>query len=226
MDTKNIIVPERLRLSSVNPSVSEVVKASNDALREIAVAVKKVTAALDSISSVSKSVSDSVQVSASTVIQSSLTCIKDFTTTVETPAVAAEHTLYSFFLPAGTLAIDGEKLMCRFGGRQGPVANQLYVRLYLDGQTLADSDIFVAPSTWSWNIDVLVTRTSSTEALATSTFTQTFDPTAVPGTWILTGLNFSGPIEVKLTGESFGGSPGVGDVTVQHGVILKINAAT
>lgn len=131
---------------------------------------------------------------------------------------SGETDLYSDSVAAGTLAADGDVLEAHYSGIYVGVPSSPIVKLYFAGTALLN---FTGPNTsGSWWLDLSLMRTSSTTAIARSTY---FWRNAITTAWngsvdALSGLALgSTAYTLKITGQGSGST----QITARMGYVEK-----
>ncbi|GAA0545070.1 hypothetical protein [Chitinophaga japonensis] len=151
--------------------------------------------------------------------------LKDFLVSQSTsdPTAGNFEDLYTYDIPAGKLAADGDKIRaCYVGSISGTYTNinHRYIALVIGG-IQSTIQLGVSNSSSNWKADVLFMRTGpATGSLVFSTNLAAYN--ANTKVVELTGLNFNNPVPFNF--QAAGGGD-AGDVTVKIGTIKYEPAA-
>ena len=133
-----------------------------------------------------------------------------------------ETDLYTDTTIANTLNTNGDKIVAKYGGIFAGNVNTKTLRVYFAGTKIFDSGGLSVASAASWEIEVLITRVTSTTARATVSFTSSFGTLMATANYTaLTGLTLSGTNIIKITGQSSMAST---DLTASVGVVQFFGA--
>lgn len=145
--------------------------------------------------------------------------LKDFITSAgNTSAAGVFDNLYTYSVPAGKLAKDGDKLFATYGGTLAGNVNAKSMVIVIGGNQLTIS-LNSTTSVIHWKVDVFFIRTGET----TGRFTFVYAPStsATIREVELTGLDFNSPIQFNLQGAGVV----AGDVIAKQGTIIYEPAA-
>ena len=123
------------------------------------------------------------------------------TSTTEVGTVGTgEDTLFSYTLPAGTLAADGNSIRGRMSGIVGNNANVKSIKLKFGGTTFLTRGTTTPTIGQGWTIDWEVIRTGAAAQKCNATFSGS-DGTA-SAYYSVAGETLSGTVAIVLTGEA------------------------
>lgn len=137
--------------------------------------------------------------------------------------------LYDALIPANTMVTVGDELIATYvGNLNGTVTsgNPRVMQLFFNGNSIFDSGPLAAGTGTVWNLNVVITMTSSSTLSAISKLTlfgtssKTINQTST-----LLGVDFTSSIDLSLQGQSVGGSAQDGDITTESETIQYEPAA-
>lgn len=132
-------------------------------------------------------------------------------TSAQTGANTDETTLWSYPLPAGTLASDGQAVRIKAWGTTAANGNTKSVALKFGATSLRTAS--TSTSGAAWVLDAVVARTGA--AAQTASATSTFN---VTGTAVTTpGETLSGAVTIAVTGTN--GTASAGDITFSGAIV-------
>lgn len=129
-----------------------------------------------------------------------------------------ETDLYTYTTPAGTLATDGGKITAKYVGTFNDITATEQLKVKFGGATIFDSGALTISAAGSWELNLLLIRTSSTTVRAAVTMVVDNATLSSPTTYTaMTGLTLSGTNILKVTGTAGGGTGGSNDITAVMG---------
>jgi hypothetical protein len=134
-----------------------------------------------------------------------------------------ETDLYSYTLAANKLSANDQSVNLDFSGVVSDISSDYLIRVYFAGNEIFNSGGVTITSTGSWSLKAIVTRETSSTAIATVTFNiGNASVSSLVNIADLTSLDFTTTNIFKVTGTAGSTGASSNDITGKHGLLTFI----
>jgi hypothetical protein len=132
-----------------------------------------------------------------------------------------ETDLFSYTVPSNKLGVDGQKIVFETSGTFNDVTATNQLRVYFGATEIFNTGGLTVSSTGGWSCRTVIIRSSSTTAIATTTFNSSFgSATSLVTINDLVGQDFTTTNVFKITGTASGATGGSNDITAKMGYLM------
>lgn len=137
-----------------------------------------------------------------------------------------ETDLYTDTTVANQLFLDGDKIKATYSGIFVNSTSTKQLKAYFAGTAIFDSTALTTSAATSWELRVVIIRSSSTTARCSATIVLSGASISDATTYTaLTGLTLSGTNILKITGTAAGVGAATNDIVAKLGIVESIQAA-